>query len=246
MEISRILSHLTGKQPLQKQTVVEEVAEKLFKELLESQRTTHSDAPQKVQKPIQAPSLLELRQSPAFQQVYSKNGKMIEMAIFRNQIQSTLQEQSSGSLFSYWSQPASVQVELKWPADLMATLMQQSFQLIKEQLEREKRQKREDEPKRPPLPDGKSEEDALELLEILFDHVEQADSLEHFCDWAQESIQTAEQNLRERYATLPEAVELRFKIMHDAILALRNGIEPDYIKERLRQEIQRKKANQFP
>lgn len=241
MEISGIVSRIFDQLQQNQQSQLQKSVEQAFQEILEKQQQTGVQHTIKSPKSPLNPQQLDLKQTPAFQQIYSKTGRLIELSVYKNQVQSQLSNQGNNTLLA---QPLVFNPDMKWPAEILATLMQQSFQFIKENLEREQKEKRERGDSKPKLPDGKAEEDALELLEILFDQFEMADSVDEFCNWADESINRAELELREHYSELPEVVEMRFKLMHDAILALRNGIQPDYIKERLQQEILRKKENQ--
>jgi hypothetical protein len=181
---------------------------------------------------------LHLNQQAVQQQLYNKQGQLLQLSIFRNQTQ--VRHSDATTAANQLAQNKTETPEFKWPSELLATLLQLSFDFIKEQLKREERERRRHQ-KDPNLPDGKSEEDALELLEILFEYVDEAEDRLEFCTWARESIQRAEDTIREQYTNLPPEVELRFKIMHDAITALEHGIEPSYIRERLEQEINRKK-----
>ena len=244
MEISSILSRLfENLQAANNQSAQasQNAVDQAFMELLQKQQQS-GNATQPSPKTALHLNHLELKQTPLQQQLYTKNGAILNMSVFRSQIQSKLLE--SGSTLHQFAPQATVPQEFKWPSELMATLLQQSFQFIKDSLEREEKQKREYGDKKPDLPDGKAEEDALELLEILFDQFENASDTNAYCDWAEEAINRAEADLSERHTNVPPVVEMRFKIMHDAILALRHGIEPDFIRERLQQEIKRKKANQ--
>jgi hypothetical protein len=245
MEISGILSRFFENLQAannQSSQASQNAVDKAFMELLEKQQQQTGANQTLSPKTALHQHHLELRQTPLQQQLYTKNGDILNLSVFRSQIQSKLLE--SGTNLNQFAPQVVVPQEFKWPSELMATLLQQSFQFIKESLEREEQHKKDRGDKKPDLPDGKAEEDALELLEILFDQFENASDREVYCDWADEAINRAEADLRERHTNVPPVVEMRFKIMHDAILALRNGLEPDFIRERLQQEIKRKKANQ--
>ena len=128
---------------------------------------------------------------------------------------------------------------------IIATLLQQSFQLIREELERDRRKKRRH-PDAEELFDEiekstESEEQALELLEDLLDHASDAENMMAFTGWARESINKIEAELTERVGELSEEKSRMFSIMRDALEALEHGMQPEYILDRLEAEIHRKK-----
>ncbi|TNE68431.1 hypothetical protein EP331_15855 [bacterium] len=235
MEISRVIAQLLESlRPLEQLKPVAGSNAENFQDLLKNQTQT----PKTPVKPLPPSATLHLNQQAAQQQFYNKQGQLIQLSIYRNQTLAKTQESTTAA--NQIAQNKTEAPEFKWPSEIMATLLQLSFDFIREQLKREDRQKRERN-KSPKLPDGKAEEAALELLEILFEQFDEAEDRLEYCIWARESIQRAEDSIREQYTNLPPEVELRFKIMHDAITALEHGIEPDYIRERLSQEINRKK-----
>lgn len=242
MEISRVIAQfLETLRPGSEAQVRTESVDKTFQDLIKLQSQTVGQAEKVAGKSLLHQNTFHLNQTPLKHDFYTKQGQIIRLSIFKNETQSKLLD--SNSLLNQTATLAHQQ-EFKWPADLMATLLQMSFDFIREQLKREQRKKRKPKQGEPELPDGKAEEAAFELLEILFEQAEDAVDKDAYCDWAESSINRAESDLRERYTNLPPEVEMRFKIMHDAILAMRNGIEPDYILERLKQEMKRKKDNQ--
>lgn len=129
---------------------------------------------------------------------------------------------------------------------IIATLLQQSFQLIREELERDRRKKRRPQPDAEALFDEieqstEGEEQALELLEDLLDHASHAEDLTAFTNWARESINRIESELIDRVGELSEEKKRTFSIMRDALEALEHGMQPEYILDRLEAEIDRKK-----
>ena len=241
MEISRLISNaLESLRPGSDAQQRMETVEKTFQELLKQQAAQTSSSDKPLPKTPINDSSFQHHKASAKQMLYNKQGQLIRLSVFKSEIQSKLFESGNSLLGQNSTALSQTQAGFKWPSEIMATLLQQSFDFIREQLDREKRYKRKKEGK-PKLPDGKSEEDALELLDILFEQADEATDMNAFCDWASESITNAENAVRERSINLPPEVEMRFKIMHDAILALRNGLEPNYIRERLIMEIKRKK-----
>lgn len=242
MEISRVIAQfLETLRPGSEAQIRTESVDKTFQELIKQQTETAGQPDKISAKTLLHQNTLHLNQTPLKHDFYTKQGQIIRLSVFKNETQSKLLD--SNSILNQ-SAALAHQQEFKWPADLMATLMQMSFDFIREQLKREQRKKRKPKEGEPELPDGKAEEAAFELLEILFEQADDSEDKDAYCDWAESAIDRAETDLRERYTNLPPEVELRFKIMHDAILAIRHGIEPDYILERLKQEMKRKKDNQ--
>ena len=124
--------------------------------------------------------------------------------------------------------------------EVIASAIQQNFQLIKDSLKREKEKKRRKNRFKLSI-NCAAEEKALELLEILLEHADDADDMEAYCKWARERINQAEAQVVARRKEVPEQTVQSFKILRDAILALENGLSPDYIFNRLKDEIRRKK-----
>ncbi len=235
MEISRVIAQLLESlRPSEQLKASAGTNPENFQDFLKNHAQQTSSAKQA----LPPPATLHLNQQAVQQQLYNKQGQLLQLSIFRNQTQ--LRNADSATTANQLAQTKADVPEFKWPNELLATLLQLSFNFIKEQLKRDERQRRQHQ-KEPDLPDGKSEEDALELLEILFEQFDDVEDRTAYCMWARESIQNAENAIGEQYTNLPHEVELRFKIMHDAITALEHGIEPSYIRERLEQEINRKK-----
>lgn len=129
---------------------------------------------------------------------------------------------------------------------IIATLLQQSFQLIKEELDRKRQKKKRKHPTAEELfeeieQSTEGEEQALELLEDLLDHASEADNLSEFTHWARESVNRIEVELTERIGEIPKEKSRTFSIMRDALEALEHGMQPEYILDRLEAEIHRKK-----
>lgn len=149
---------------------------------------------------------------------------------------------------------------------LIATMLQQNFKMIQEHLDRQKKKRydeaaQEDNQKEKQgdenaqdleeeleeheqqSGDPKSEEQALNLLKKLLEHVNDAEDQEAFCTWAKDSIERTRAELEKYYDPLPENTENTFAIMEDAILALQNGVTPGYIFTRLQETIKGKGGN---
>lgn len=124
--------------------------------------------------------------------------------------------------------------------DVIASAIQQNFQLIKDSLKKEKEKKRRKHRFKISVHCA-AEEKALELLEILLEHADEADDMEAYCKWARERINQAEEQVVSRRKDVPAETKQSFQILRDAILALENGLSPDYIFNRLKDEIRRKK-----
>ena len=124
--------------------------------------------------------------------------------------------------------------------EVIASTIQQNFQLIKDSLKREKEKKKRKRRFKLGV-DFAAEEKALELLEILLEHADEADDLGAYCKWARDRINMAENQVMELRKDVPEKTQQSFEILRDAILALENGLSPDFIFNRLKDEIRRKK-----
>lgn len=124
--------------------------------------------------------------------------------------------------------------------EVIASTIQQNFQLIKDSLKREKEKKRRKHRFKISI-DCAAEEKALELLEILLEHADESDDMAAYCKWARERINQAGEQIEAHRNEVPQQTRQSFKILRDAIMALENGLTPDYIFNRLKDEIRRKK-----
>lgn len=121
---------------------------------------------------------------------------------------------------------------------IMATLLAQSFKLIKDELERDNK-KPDRFLKSKKRPDTHAEEEALEMLETLLSFANEAESLEAFCDWADETVSHIYQDLERNWGKeLPEEVQKRFSILNDALNAMRHGMQPEVIIQKLEEGIE--------
>jgi len=127
---------------------------------------------------------------------------------------------------------------------VLFSILQQSFQFIKEQLDRDKkkRKRKEQEAKKKAEEDSESEEKAMELLDMLFEHVDDVENVEAFCSWARESVEQTRAEMEKYHNNLPDQLEASFEIMDDALTALEHGVSPELIKMRLQEEINLKQS----
>lgn len=198
--------------------------------------------------------------------IYNARGQLRLLANFRSQFsikesqfasmlgQKISQDLSSGMGMAMQSGGAEKSLET-----VVATLLQQSFDLIRDYLRREREEKRkrgqkweegyeespdeessdleEEIPEFDEMEGSESEQLALKLLHTLLEHVSDAEDHEAFCKWAHESIERTHEELSRYYDPLPPETERTFDIMEDAVLALRNGVSPGFIFAQLQNEI---------
>lgn len=177
---------------------------------------------------------------------YTKSGQLFKLGLFQgaateqgHQLATLLKQTISTELSVMMPQLA----RLKELDQVLFSILQQAFTLIKDDQkdEEELRKKRKREQQKED--ESESEEKALELLEILLEHAAEVDDVEAFCEWARESVAYTRSEMLKYREELPEHVEASFEIMNDAILALENGLSPEFIRERLQQEIERKQGH---
>jgi len=175
---------------------------------------------------------------------YTRGGQLLKLG----NIQAvTLKLNHQATLFLQQQIPAEIATLLPQAATvkeldaILFSILQQSFKFYKDQLEEEKSRKREtDKQKEEANEEAEAEEKALELLDLLFEHAEDTDDIDAFCDWAKKSIEKTKMELQHHQDELPESLERSFDIMEDALLALENGLSPSFIKTRLQEEIDSK------
>lgn len=120
-----------------------------------------------------------------------------------------------------------------------ASLLQQIFDFVKQNLRLKDQKKRKNRNQNPEF-SNEAEQRAKDLLEHFLELAEEAEDIFAFCVWARQRVQNIEKELRERIPNLPPEITRSFSIISDAILALEHGVSPNYILERLEQEIERK------
>lgn len=186
--------------------------------------------------------------------VYGRSGQLMRLGTLQSQL--NIRESTFAALLAQkWNRAVTqfnsgagggeTQAQALSPRQLdalAATLLQQSFDLIQELFKRDKKEQRkykkndqnEDEES-----EKEAQEQALDLLETLLEYADDADNIQAFCKWAEDSIQRSKQEIEKRINAnqLPESTQRMFSIMEDAVEALQHGVEPTFIYARLKEEI---------
>lgn len=201
------------------------------------QPTQRPNRPTPPQQPARPTSPLRPGQ---IRQIYNSRGQLSQMSTFpmgekldSARIMKQMESLSQNAGHSATQGP-------KANDEVIASVIQQNFQLIKDSLKREKEKKKRKRRFKLSV-DCSAKEKALELLEILLEHADEADDLGAYCKWARQRINAAEKQVMEHADDVPEQTRQSFEILRDAILALENGLSPDFIFNRLKDEIRRKK-----
>ena len=172
---------------------------------------------------------------------YTRSGHLLKLGI----VQSPGEVLNSRiSLFIQQKIPAEIAAQMpvvttgKELDIVLLSILQQSFQFIKEQLSRDKKKRRKEQKKaEQETEDSESEEKAMELLDMLFEHVEDVENMDAFCEWARQSVEQTRTEMEKYHNSLPDHLNESFEIMNDALTALEHGVSPEFIKMRLQEEI---------
>lgn len=202
-------------------------------------RTSESNQKSGSQPPQEPSAKFVPQQQGSAHAVYTAKGALLKLGTVPNletagvKLEAALLKLAFGG-----SESAASVVPLPQLADEYgASLLAQIFNFLKEGLVREDKKKKRK--KKPFELSSESEEKALDLLEDILDLAEEADDMKAFCDWLEQRISGMLKEVEKRHK-LPAELRRTFEIMEEAAMALRHGVSPSYIKQRLEQEIERK------
>ncbi len=217
-----------------------EFLNRLMQEEMRQKDPSSSPTPRKPDHPVSPKRPTSPGRPAQIRQIYTARGEISQMSSFPTgkKLDTARIAKQSETFFPNTNNalPAGPTVNEK----VIASLIQQNFQLIRESLDREKEQKRRKRRFKISVSYA-AEEKALELLEILLEHADEAEDMAAYCRWARGRIDHAEAQIHKHRNTVPEQTRQSFGILRDAILALENGLSPDFIFTRLKDEIRRKK-----
>ncbi len=213
----------------------------LFHNLAEEAKSSKGKG--KVQRPIPPvpPAKLHIgRPAPPSHHFYTNAGSLGTLAKFDVPTLPSMQKMTA-ALQAVMTEDLLVRFQTGTPktADaILATILQQCFDLLKDETRRERERKRRRNQQAEELEEEEkqteSEEKAKSLLQTLLSHAsENEHNMPDFCKWARASVAQTQVMMEKQLGRLPEHTQKTFQIMNDAIEALEHGMTPENIMHRL-------------
>lgn len=225
-----------------------DIAQLLMRELVRTAQKEPAKPipPQPPTPPTPPAARFQSGQSPSSFLIYSQQGQLTQLGSFQNSdtYSKMIKTSMSNTLVQMNDLVATLPRDAPTPNHILATLLQLSIQFLKEGLRPNQEKRKRKHGQKQPKIDSKAEEQALELLDDFLDMAIETEDIPLFCDWADSRILALENELQKRLQSLPEPTAQMLNILRDAIMALRHGTDPEYIRSRLVDEINRKKKIQ--
>lgn len=222
-----------------------DIAQLLMRELVRmAQKEPAKPIPPQPPTPPTPPAArFQSSQKPSPFLIYSQKGQLSQLGSFQSsEIHAKmLKTATANTLTQMTDLVATLPREAPMPSHILASLLQLSIQFLKEGLRPEQEKRKRKEGQNQLKIDSKAEEQALELLDDFLDMAIDSEDIPLFCDWADSRILALENELQKRLQSLPEPTAQMLTILRDAVMALRHGTDPEYIRSRLLEEIRRKK-----